>query len=114
MGHSDEKKFQDEAILRLRREHKCIQDRIDAMYMDKLDGRIDAEFFDRKTAEWRTGQIRVLRNIETHVTRQSELHRGRNQAPATSPAGSRAVREPAGQAAVTVRQTSKDRDLRSR
>jgi site-specific DNA recombinase len=60
MGHSDEKKFQGEAILRLRREHKCIQNRIDEMYMDKLDGRIDAEFFDRKTAEWRTKQIRVL------------------------------------------------------
>jgi site-specific DNA recombinase len=60
MGHSDEKKFQGEAILRLRREHKCIQNRIDEMYMDKLDGRVDAEFFDRKTAEWRTKQIRVL------------------------------------------------------
>jgi hypothetical protein len=68
MGDSDEKKFHDEAILRLRREHKRIQDRIDAMYMDKLDGRIDAEFFDRKAAEWRTEQVQVLRNVETHVT----------------------------------------------
>jgi len=37
-SHRDEKKFHDEAITRFRREHKRIQDRIDAMYMDKLDG----------------------------------------------------------------------------
>jgi len=38
------------------------------MYMDKLDGRIDAEFFDRQAAEWRTEQVHILRNIETHAT----------------------------------------------
>jgi site-specific DNA recombinase len=64
----DEKKFHDEAITRLRRDHKRIQDRIDAMYMDKLDGRIDAEFFDRQAAEWRTQQVHILRNIEVHAT----------------------------------------------
>jgi site-specific DNA recombinase len=40
--------------------------RIDAMYLDKLDGRINADFFDRKAAEWRHEQDRLLRSIEMH------------------------------------------------
>ena len=36
------------------------------MYMDKLDGRIDAEFFDRKAAEFRAGQRRVRRDLDAH------------------------------------------------
>jgi hypothetical protein len=77
MSHGDEKKFHDEAITRLRREHRRIQDRIDAMYMDKLDGRIDNEFFDRQATAWRTEQMHILRNIETHVAaNQSYVEEG--------------------------------------
>ena len=36
------------------------------MYVDKLDGRIDASFFDRMSAEWRVGQSRLLRSIQDH------------------------------------------------
>ena len=36
------------------------------MYLDKLDGRVDAAFFDRKAAEWRAEQDRLLRLIEEH------------------------------------------------
>ena len=46
-SHVDEKRFHDEAIQRLQREHQRIQERIDIMYIDKLDGRIDAQFFDQ-------------------------------------------------------------------
>jgi transposase-like protein len=38
-----------------------------AMYLDKLDGRIDDTFFDRHAA-WRTEQVHILRSIDTHVT----------------------------------------------
>ncbi len=31
----------DEAVAKLQREHRRLQDRIHAVYMDKLDGRID-------------------------------------------------------------------------
>ncbi len=34
--------------------------------MDKLDGRIDGEFFDRKAAEFRQEQSRIKRDIEAH------------------------------------------------
>jgi hypothetical protein len=48
------------------REHRRMQDRIDAMYMDKLDGRISNEFFDGKAAEFRVAQCGLMRDIETH------------------------------------------------
>src|SRR6516162_2217515 len=37
-----------------------------AMYVDKLDGKLDAAFFDRMSAEWRAEQDRCLREIEQH------------------------------------------------
>ena len=37
------------------------------MYLDKLDGRIDAEFFDRQAAEWRTELVHILRSVEMHA-----------------------------------------------
>lgn len=52
--------------MKLQKEHRRIQDRIDAMYMDKLDGRIDNDFFDRKAAEFRSEQSRVMRDVEAH------------------------------------------------
>jgi site-specific DNA recombinase len=65
-SHQDESKFHEEAIIDLQREHRRLQDRIDAMYMDKLDGRIDNAFFDRKAADLRSEQCRVMCDIETH------------------------------------------------
>lgn len=47
------------------------------MYVDKLDGRIDAAFFDRMSAEWRAEQDRCLREIERHSDAdQSYLEEG--------------------------------------
>ena len=36
------------------------------MYLDKLDGRVDSEFFDKMSAQWREEQNRCLREIERH------------------------------------------------
>jgi hypothetical protein len=65
-SYYDEKAFHAEAIARLQAEYRRLQNRIDAMYLDKLDGRIDTAFFDGKSAEWRAEQDRILRHIETH------------------------------------------------
>jgi hypothetical protein len=65
-GRADERKVHGDAIERLRREHRRIQDRIDRMYDDKLDGRIDNDFFDRKAAEFRTEQVRIMGDIAGH------------------------------------------------
>jgi len=43
----------------------CDLQRTDAMYLDRLDGRIYAALFDRKSAEWRTEQARLLRDVAT-------------------------------------------------
>jgi hypothetical protein len=67
-SHKDEKQHHDEAIVRLQAEYRKLQDRIDAMYVDKLDGRIDAAFFDRKSTDWRAEQDRILRDVEAHQT----------------------------------------------
>jgi site-specific DNA recombinase len=38
------------------------------MYVDKLDGRVDTVFFDRKAVEWRSEQGGLMRAIEEHQT----------------------------------------------
>src|SRR5262249_45884900 len=65
-SHADEKREHETAIGRLRAEYDRLQSRIQAMYLDKLDGKIDGAFFDRMSAEWHTEQDRCLREIERH------------------------------------------------
>ncbi len=65
-SHGDEKRFHEEAIGRLQDEYRRLQNRLDAMYVDKLDGKIDEGFYDRKAGEWRSEQDRLLRSIEEH------------------------------------------------
>ncbi len=65
-SHQDEKRLHDEAIARLQAEHVVLQNRLDAMYVDKLDGRVSAVFFDRKAAEWRADQERIQEDIQRH------------------------------------------------
>ena len=40
-----------EMIAKLQKEYQKLQDRIDAMYVDKLDGKVPLEFFDRKNSD---------------------------------------------------------------
>jgi site-specific DNA recombinase len=76
-SHSDERREHEEAIRRLQAEHKRLGDRINAMYLDKLDGRVDGAFFDKMSAEWREEQNRCLREIERHESaEQSYMDEG--------------------------------------
>jgi DNA invertase Pin-like site-specific DNA recombinase len=65
-SHADERREHEEAIKRLRAEYDRLQAPIDAMYTDKLDGKIGGEFYDRMAGQWREEQIRCLRGIERH------------------------------------------------
>ena len=65
-SHQDEKRFHDEAVQRLQDEYSRLQNRIDRMYVDKLDGRVSDEFFDQKSTEWRQEQATVRQNLEQH------------------------------------------------
>ena len=65
-SHADERREHEEAIKRHQAEYKRLQDRINAMYVDKLDGLVDAAFFDRMSNQWREEQNRCQREIERH------------------------------------------------
>ena len=65
-SHADERREHEEAIQRHQAEYKRLQDRINAMYVDKLDGLVDAAFFEKMSNEWREAQNRCLREIERH------------------------------------------------
>ena len=55
-SHHDEKRYYYDVVALLRAEYDKLEQRIGAMYVDKLDGPIDVGFFDRKSAEWRSEQ----------------------------------------------------------
>lgn len=67
-SHQDEKRFHDEAIGRLHAEYTTLQNRLDGMYVDKLDGRIDNTFFDRMSVSWRGEMERIADAMEEHRT----------------------------------------------
>ena len=76
-SHADERREHEEAIERLRAEYDRLQNRIHAMYVDKLDGKVDGVFFERMSGEWREEQDRCQREIERHQTAdQSYLEEG--------------------------------------
>ena len=65
-SHADEQQLRSEAVARLQAQHALLQRRFDTMYEDKLDGRVDEAFFDRKAAEWRAERARLLQVMEAH------------------------------------------------
>ena len=72
-SHGDEKKYHGEAMARLQTEYNKLQGRIDAMYVDKLDGKIDGAFFEGKLVNGERNRIASnapLRNIrmQTNLT----------------------------------------------
>ena len=68
-SHADERREHEEAIKRHQAEYKRLQDRIDAMYVDKLDGVVDTVFFEKMSNQWREEQNRCLREIDRHQIR---------------------------------------------
>ena len=65
-SHADERKLHDEAIARLKSEHQRLGNRLETLYEDKLDGRIDSQFYDRKSKDWRAEQSKLLQLIGDH------------------------------------------------
>ena len=63
---STDRREHEEAIKRPQSEHKRLQDRINAMYVDKFDGLVDVAFFEKMSNQWRDEQNRCLREIERH------------------------------------------------
>ena len=57
-SHADERREHEEAIRRHQAEYARLQHRIDAMYVDKLDGLVDTAFFEKMSNLWRDEQKR--------------------------------------------------------
>ena len=53
-----------QAIKKLQARYEQIQARIETMYLDKLDGRITQEFFDKQSAAWRSEQDGLQSKIQ--------------------------------------------------
>lgn len=76
-SHGDKVKYHEEMIAKLHDQYKRLSERVDAMYLDKLDGRITSDFFDSKSGEWRNEQDKILRQIEAHKKAdQSYMEKG--------------------------------------
>jgi site-specific DNA recombinase len=65
-SHADERREHDEAIKRYQAEYKRLQNRINAMYVDKLDAVVDTAFFEKMSNQWREEQNRCQREIDRH------------------------------------------------
>jgi site-specific DNA recombinase len=63
-SHAEERREYEEAIRRHQAECNRLNERIHAMYVDKLDGLVDVGFFERMSNQWREEQNRCLREIE--------------------------------------------------
>jgi len=58
-----EQAARNQTIKQLQARHQQIQARIERMYGDRLDGRIETEYFDSHAAEWRREQQTILRKV---------------------------------------------------
>jgi site-specific DNA recombinase len=58
-----ERATRDQSMKRLQARHEQLQTHLDTMYVDKLEGRITQEFFDRQADTWRREQNAILRRI---------------------------------------------------
>jgi site-specific DNA recombinase len=65
-SHSETRRLHDQAIKRLQAEYEKRQKRLDTMYIDKLDGRVDIAMFDRLSARWQSEQDEISSQIAKH------------------------------------------------
>ena len=65
-SQGDQQRIHQEALCRLQREYNRLEKRLDAMYVDKLDGKVGGRFFDQKSAEWREEQRVIECSLSEH------------------------------------------------
>jgi hypothetical protein len=76
-SHGTKKQYHKEMISKLQAQHKKLQNRLDGLYVDKLDGVISREFYNETSVKWRLEQENILRKIENHQNaNQSYLDSG--------------------------------------
>ena len=66
MSQAEKAEFHRKAIEGLNTQYLKLQNRIDQMYLDKLDGEVEEAFYIKHMKEWREDQKRLQRQIEAH------------------------------------------------
>lgn len=66
VANAEDVGLREESIGRLTADCKCIEKRMEAMYTDKLDGRITATTYDRLATQWKPELDRLELEIERH------------------------------------------------
>ncbi len=62
----DERDYHGEAIQKLQQEYQRLQERLDALYVDKLDRKVDGGTYSRLSERWRGEQEDLRRTLERH------------------------------------------------
>lgn len=62
----DQRQLHDAAIKLLEEQDVALQRRLDAIYVDKLDGNVDTQTYDRLAGEWRSERSRIAQSIHKH------------------------------------------------
>ena len=76
-SHAAEKREHEAAITALQAQQKRLQQRLEAIYIDKLDGKIDIDLYSRMSTDWRAEQACCLRETERHqVANRSYIDEG--------------------------------------
>lgn len=65
-NHQAERELHDAAVAQLKARHAQLQRRLDALYDDKLDGRVTVDMYDRKFKEFTEERERVVADIQRH------------------------------------------------
>ncbi len=70
-SHRDEKRFHEQSIRRIQAELSKLDTRLEGIYLDKLDGKINLPFYERKSAEWEAERERLMSLISGHQRAES-------------------------------------------
>ena len=65
-SHQDEAAFHQEALDRLQAELKKIKNRLDQLYVDKLDGKVSEGFWLEKSRVWEAEQEQLVSRFRAH------------------------------------------------
>jgi hypothetical protein len=65
-SHADEMLYHRGMLVSLQEHQLKLKNRLDAIYIDKLDGNISHDYYQSKTVEWRKEQDALQQKIEQH------------------------------------------------
>ncbi len=70
----DQQKLHDESLGRLRAEMDQIHKRLEGLYLDKLDGRITLDVYDRLSSEWQEQRKKLTAQVQSHQQASDTYH----------------------------------------